>query len=63
MTGDIDLSNRHGTGDFFKNRQAEFKNSERGHCHFLKLTGDIGDPPSRAPGVHFNKEHLKGRKK
>ena len=21
------------------------------HCHFLKSTGDIGDPPSRAPIV------------
>ena len=25
------------------------KNSDRGHCHFLKSTGDIGGPPSRAP--------------
>ena len=23
----------------------------RGHCYFLKVTGDIGGPPSRAPGV------------
>ena len=27
------------------------KNYDRGHCHFLKSTNDIGDPPSRAPQV------------
>ena len=28
----------------FKNRQGHFKNSDRGHCHFLKSTGDMGTP-------------------
>ena len=26
------------------NRQEHLKNNDRGHCHFLKPTGDIGGP-------------------
>ena len=35
---------------FFKSTEEYVKNGNTGHCHFLKLTGDIGDPPSMAPG-------------
>ena len=31
------------------NRHGYCKNRDRGHCHFLNSTCDIGDPPSRAP--------------
>ena len=34
---------------FFKVDMGTAQDSDRGHAHFLKLTCDIGDPPSRAP--------------
>ena len=44
----LDWDERHGhfyiqeeTLDFFKNGQDISKNSDRGHCYFLKLTCDI----------------------
>ena len=35
------------------------KKNDRGHCHFMKSTYDIGDPPSRAPFfiVHLGLGH------
>ena len=33
----------------FENRQGNFKNSDMGYYHFLKSTGNIGGPQSRAP--------------
>ena len=35
----------------FKNRHGHCNNSDNGHGHFLKSTGDIGDSPSRAAKV------------
>ena len=29
-----------------------FKNNDKGHCHFLKSSSEIEDHPSRAPMTH-----------
>ena len=53
---------RHDMGHFLNSTLSYFKidmkNNDRGHYHFIKSTGAIGDPPSRAPIAIITGRHI-----